>query len=49
MKPVLLSNPPNPWSSTDVEYLEGTPEDVGSVSVGGTAVVVARGTLEVPG
>jgi DNA repair photolyase len=26
MKPVLLSNPPNPWSSTDVEYLEGTPE-----------------------
>ena len=29
-------------------HLEGTPEDVRSVSVGGTAVVVARGTLEVP-
>src|SRR3954454_17074435 len=26
MKPVQLSNPPNPWASTDVEYLEGTPE-----------------------
>ena len=34
--------------SVDV-HLEGTPEDVRSVSVGGTAVVVARGTLEVPG
>jgi trans-2,3-dihydro-3-hydroxyanthranilate isomerase len=30
-------------------HLEGTPEDVRSVSVAGTAVVVARGTLEVPG
>ncbi|HUM11428.1 MAG TPA: PhzF family phenazine biosynthesis protein [Myxococcaceae bacterium] len=30
-------------------HLEGTPEDVRSVSVGGPAVVVARGTLEVPG
>jgi trans-2,3-dihydro-3-hydroxyanthranilate isomerase len=30
-------------------HLEGTPEDVRSVSVGGRAVVVARGTLEVPG
>ncbi|HZJ54757.1 MAG TPA: PhzF family phenazine biosynthesis protein [Myxococcaceae bacterium] len=29
-------------------HLEGTPEDIRSVSVGGTAVVVARGTLEVP-
>jgi hypothetical protein len=29
--------------------VEGTPEDVRSVSVGGRAVVVARGTLEVPG
>ena len=29
-------------------HLEGTPEDVRSVSVAGTAVVVARGTLEVP-
>jgi DNA repair photolyase len=26
MRPVLLSNPPNPWSTTEVEYLEGTPE-----------------------
>ncbi len=30
-------------------HLDGTPEDVRSVSVGGPAVVVARGTLEVPG
>jgi len=30
-------------------HVEGTPEDVRSVSVGGTAIVVARGTLEVPG
>jgi trans-2,3-dihydro-3-hydroxyanthranilate isomerase len=29
-------------------HLEGTPEDVRSVSVGGTAVVVARGILEIP-
>jgi trans-2,3-dihydro-3-hydroxyanthranilate isomerase len=33
--------------SVDV-HLEGTPQDVRSVSVAGTAVVVARGTLEVP-
>jgi DNA repair photolyase len=26
MKPVPLSNPPNPWASTEVEYLEGAPE-----------------------
>lgn len=26
MKPVALSNPPNPWASTDVVYLEGAPE-----------------------
>src|SRR5437763_745473 len=26
MKPVALSNPPNPWATTEVEYLEGTPE-----------------------
>ncbi|RPH69342.1 MAG: PhzF family phenazine biosynthesis protein [Myxococcaceae bacterium] len=29
-------------------HVEGTPEEVRSVSVAGTAVVVARGTLEVP-
>jgi trans-2,3-dihydro-3-hydroxyanthranilate isomerase len=29
-------------------HVEGTPEEVRSVSVGGTAVVVARGTLDVP-
>jgi DNA repair photolyase len=26
MKPVAVSNPPNPWASTAVEYLEGAPE-----------------------
>jgi trans-2,3-dihydro-3-hydroxyanthranilate isomerase len=29
-------------------HVDGTPEDVRSVSIAGTAVVVARGTLEVP-
>jgi DNA repair photolyase len=26
MRPVPISNPPNPWASTHVEYLEGAPE-----------------------
>ena len=26
MRPVPISNPPNPWASTSVEYLEGAPE-----------------------
>lgn len=26
MRPVPISNPPNPWASTSVEYLEETPE-----------------------
>jgi DNA repair photolyase len=26
MRPVPISNPPNPWSSTSVEYLDETPE-----------------------
>lgn len=26
MRPVPISNPPNPWASTFVEYLEGAPE-----------------------
>jgi DNA repair photolyase len=26
MKPVPLSNPPNPWATTEVEYLDGAPE-----------------------
>jgi len=26
MRPVPISNPPNPWSTTFVEYLEGAPE-----------------------
>ena len=26
MRPVPISNPPNPWSTTEVEYLEGAPE-----------------------
>jgi DNA repair photolyase len=25
MRPVEISNPPNPWASTEVEYLEGAP------------------------
>jgi DNA repair photolyase len=26
MRPVQISNPPNPWATTSVEYLEGAPE-----------------------
>jgi len=26
MRPVAIANPPNPWASTAVEYLEGAPE-----------------------
>ncbi|HEX2657390.1 MAG TPA: PA0069 family radical SAM protein [Polyangia bacterium] len=26
MRPVVIANPPNPWASTAVEYLEGAPE-----------------------
>ncbi|HEY4183581.1 MAG TPA: PA0069 family radical SAM protein [Polyangia bacterium] len=26
MRPVPIANPPNPWASTSVEYLEGAPE-----------------------
>ena len=26
MRPVAISNPPNPWATTEVEYLEGAPE-----------------------
>jgi len=30
-------------------HVEGTPQDVQWVSVAGTAVVVVRGTLDIPG
>src|SRR3954449_9907048 len=26
MRPVPIANPPNPWATTEVEYLEGAPE-----------------------
>jgi DNA repair photolyase len=26
MRPVVIANPPNPWASTSIEYLEGAPE-----------------------
>jgi DNA repair photolyase len=26
VRPVAISNPPNPWATTEVEYLEGAPE-----------------------
>ena len=32
MKPVPLSNPPNPWATTDVEYLDGEAPRRGSRS-----------------
>src|SRR5499425_2304713 len=26
MRPVPISNPPNPWAATEIEYVEGAPE-----------------------
>src|SRR3954470_12046756 len=28
MRPIPISNPPNPWASTEVEYLEAAPAEV---------------------
>ncbi|HET6148356.1 MAG TPA: PA0069 family radical SAM protein [Polyangia bacterium] len=42
MKPVPLSNPPNPWASTEVEYLEGAPEVKLEVYEDHTRQILAR-------
>jgi DNA repair photolyase len=42
MRPVPISNPPNPWSSTVVEYLEGAPETKLDVYEDRTRTILAR-------
>lgn len=42
MRPVPISNPPNPWSSTVVEYLEGAPEMKMDVYEDRTRTILAR-------
>jgi DNA repair photolyase len=42
VRPVPLSNPPNPWASTEVEYLEGAPEVRLEVFVDHTRKILAK-------
>jgi DNA repair photolyase len=42
VRPVAISNPPNPWASTEVEYLEEVPEVRLEVFVDGTRNILAR-------
>src|SRR6185295_17751657 len=42
MRPVPISNPPNPWASTAVEYFEGAPEVKLEVYVDHTRAVLAK-------
>jgi DNA repair photolyase len=42
MQPVPISNPPNPWSSTVVEYLEGAPETKLDVYEDRTRTILAK-------
>jgi len=38
---VPISNPPNPWATTEVEYLEGAPEMRLEVYVDGTRNILS--------
>lgn len=42
MKPQAISNPPNPWASTEVEYLEDTPRARPQVYEDQTQEIVSR-------
>lgn len=42
MRPVPISNPPNPWLSTSVEYLEGAPEVKLEVYEDHTRTIIAK-------
>src|SRR6185436_4226288 len=42
MLPVPISNPPNPWATTEVEYLEGAPEVKLEVFADGTRQILAK-------
>src|SRR5216117_4112209 len=42
MRPVQISNPPNPWATTEVQYLEGAPEVKLQVFADGTRQILAK-------
>jgi DNA repair photolyase len=42
MRPVAISNPPNPWATTEVEYLEGVPEVRLEVFTDGTRQILSK-------
>lgn len=42
MRPVAISNPPNPWATTEVEYLDGVPEVRLEVFADGTRKILAH-------
>jgi DNA repair photolyase len=42
VRPVAISNPPNPWATTEVEYLEGAPEVRLEVFVDHTRNILAK-------
>jgi len=42
MRPVPIANPPNPWASTSVEYLEGAPEMKLEIYEDGTRSILAK-------
>src|SRR3954469_4110900 len=42
MRPVQISNPPNPWASTEIEYLEGAPEVKLEVFADNTRQILAK-------
>src|SRR5215831_4366183 len=42
MRPVPISNPPNPWATTEVQYLEGAPEVKLQVFADGTRQILAK-------
>ena len=42
MRPIPISNPPNPWATTEVQYLEGAPEVKLQVFADGTRQILAK-------
>src|SRR5262247_3579284 len=42
MRPVPISNPPNPWAATEIEYVEGAPEVKLEVFEDQTRQILAR-------
>src|SRR5881394_68029 len=42
VRPIPISNPPNPWATTEVQYLEGAPEVKLQVFADGTRQILAK-------